>query len=252
MTADQARSIAARADEAYRFDLQQHAWGTPPKGPFTVVISSHVGADDAVTVAPNRIQLSTTALHETPDHLGRTDHNLAHELTHMQFWRAGGDKGYDKFPLFLQEGWAVVVGDRFSSSKGEPGFSRTHADDSTHITAEAAQQLLNRPSGAAAETWQGETTGALFVEFLRTRMNQPDIVQKLAKVGVEVGQGAPFEAAFQRELGVNWKQTTGAFVSYLRETEGKPKARLAGTLWASLTPERAELGWGSVRAKSTT
>ena len=78
----------------------------------------------------------------------------------------------------------------------------------------------------------GETTGALFIEFLRVRMGKRDALPKVAEVISEVGRGESYDAAFKRQFGVPPREVEAAFVDFIADTEGSPQDRLAGTLFA--------------------
>jgi hypothetical protein len=168
-------------------------------------------------------------------------------VVHVQDERVGGDR-IDLVPTYLQEGKAYVLGDRYpialGQDAGDPALPAV-AKQVGHVTAEKAQDVMDHYRDPEAEedpTRDGfvdETTGALYVEYLRTRLGgqgTADAVPKLAKVISEVGKGATYEDAFQKQFGVSVKDSEKGFVKFVKDTEGDPAARVKGTLWEKYLP----------------
>ena len=171
------------------------------------------------------------------------DDTIAHELSHVMDFRAAGD-GIDKIPVYEQEGRAYTIGDTYPITEGKDKSDpvlRGVGEELAKITgAQAADVMKNYRDGSAEgapgrDGFRDETTGALYVQFLKTRLGGqgvPDALQKLAQVSADVGQGLSYDKAFQKEFGVTSKSTEDAFVKYVTATEGKPAERMSGTLWA--------------------
>src|SRR6185295_7910291 len=118
-----------------------------------------------------------------------------------------------------------------------------------NVTAAKAQDVIDHYRDPEAEEdpsrdgFVDETTGALYVEYLRTRLNGQgvsDTIPRLAKVISDVGKGASYEDAFKKQFGVSVKDSEQGFVKYVKDTEGRPADRLKGTLWQKYLPTQAE------------
>jgi hypothetical protein len=216
---------------------------------FDAIFGGDAGGTAGVTLGPDLMAVpDTVATKSTPD----DDDTLAHEVVHIQDERIGGDR-VDLVPTYLQEGKAYVLGDSYPISLHEDGNDpalKSVAQQVGHVTAKQAQDVMDHYRDPEAEEdpnrdgFRDETTGALYVEYLRTRLNGTgvsDTIPRLAKVISGVGQGASYEDAFKKQFGVSVKDSEQGFVKYVKDTEGRPANRLEGTLWRKYLPAQAEV-----------
>src|SRR5262249_29252026 len=120
ITRDQAREVAADARQAYAFVERQHRWSRPLTAPWTVQIRKAMKGNWGEAETPNVLRVPPLVLDGRRP--GLVHNTFAHELTHLQVWRAAGGQAYNaRLPTLLQEGWASIIGDRYSRSLGEPG-----------------------------------------------------------------------------------------------------------------------------------
>jgi hypothetical protein len=248
MTQAQGRALASRVEEAYRFDSKKQHW--PDNAPlaktitiaalsreaFAQVTGDTTGSVAGVTTSPDVFALpASQATRRTAD----GDATIAHELGHIQDLREGG-QGIDQVPIYLQEGKEYLLGDMFPASRGATGHSlQSQTWELGRISgAEALDVMRNfRTVRDEAEAgplgFRGEVVGALFVEFLRTRLNggTPDAIGKVADVIADVGQGASYAQAFKAQFKVTPAEAETAFVRYVAQTTGNPWERLRGTLY---------------------
>ena len=251
MTAAQGKTLAQQIEKAYDYDTKTEAWqNTQPLGKHTLVVEAltKAGYDKAlggdstgvagVTMGPNLVDVPENLADSTnPD-----DHDtIAHELNHVQDFREAG-KGIDKIPVYEQEGKAYLMGDSYPIALGEdkkdPVLGQI-GNYLTKLTGTQARDVMDNYRAGSAEGdpsrngFRDETTGALYVEFLKLHYNggSSDAIQKLAQVTSEVGQGKSYDAAFQDQFGTSSKSSEDAFVKWVTDTEKDPTARMKGTLW---------------------
>jgi len=254
-----AQAVAKKIEDAAKFDAAQQKWpDTNPLGKqvtvqvlskkgFDAIFGGDAGGTAGVTLGPDLMAVpDTVATKSTPD----DDDTLAHEVVHVQDERIGGDR-VDLVPTYLQEGKAYVLGDSYPISLHEDANDpalRSVAKQVGGVNAKQAQDVIDHYRAPEAEDdpsrdgFVDETTGALYVEYLRTRLNGTgvsDTIPRLAKVISEVGKGATYEDAFQKQFGVSMKDSEQGFVKYVKDTEGKPAERLKGTLWEKYLPAQA-------------
>ena len=238
----EAKALAARIEKAWKSDLHQHRWDDPSelRDTLTVAVLSprafadftgdETGAIAGVTTGQDTIVLPARLLRgATPADLN----TLAHELSHVQDFREAGD-AMDSIPTYLEEGKATVLGDAYGS---EPEHLAQTARTLASLSGDDAAYLLRNFRHASAErrpppfVYLGEVTGALFVEYLATHVKR-DAVVRLADAVEAAGNGTRFTDAFQVAFGLSLAETERRFVAFIRETEGQPARRLAGTLYA--------------------
>ncbi len=246
VSATAGRALATRIERAYKWDERKEKWrdAAPLRPQVTVEVLStaafsrftgdRTGSIAGVTTGPNLFVMPERALTQ----VSSVDENtIAHELAHVQDFREGG-RGLDQVPIYLQEGKAYVLGDQYPATLGLrddhlAGVSRTLG----RLTAHDAQTVLTHFRTAADEqrspefTYYGEVTGALFVEWLRTRKTA-DAVPRLADAIADTGRGASFPSAFRAQFGMSLDSAEAAFVRYVASTEGNPRERLKGTIYA--------------------
>jgi hypothetical protein len=244
------KALSDRIEKAYSWDEGQQHWKQPgPLGSqltvavlsrpvFSALTGDPTGSVAGVTTGPN--------LFVVPDSvIGRKsamdDETIAHELGHVQDFREGG-KGLQQVPIYLQEGKEYCLGERYplSEKMANPHIQYV-ANELGKITGKDAQRVMTQfrtpqdEAGSGNFGFIGETTGALFVEYLRTRLGGkgvPDALPRVANVIAQVGSGSSYAAAFKGQFGVSPTQAESDFVRYIHQTEGNPTARLAGTLFA--------------------
>jgi hypothetical protein len=241
------RALASRISRAYKWDERKEKWRDPaPLRPqvtvevlstaaFNRFTGDSTGSIAGVTTGPNVFVMPERALHD----VSSVDENtIAHELAHVQDLREAG-RAIEKVPIYLQEGKAYVLGDQYPASLGL--HDRHLAEVSRtlgQLTAHDAQTVLDHFRVASDEqrnpqfTYYGEITGALFVEWLRTRKTR-DAVPRLAQAIADTGQGASFESAFHAQFGISVAGAESAFVRFIAATEGDPRERLKGTIYGA-------------------
>lgn len=249
----QAKALAARVERAYRSDQRALHWHTraPLKAPLTVAVLSPAaftrftgdasGAIAGVTTGPNLFVVPSRVL-------GRPsvddEDTLAHELVHVQDFREAG-AGIEKVPTYLVEGRAYLLGDGYA--KRDTPHNKDVARTLGRISAQQADAVLEHFTDARDEqqdprvVYLGEITGALFVEFLRTRLGgrgRADAMARLSAVTEAVGHGSPYRAAFAAKFGVSLEHARAQFTQYLEKTDGDPAERLRGTLYGKRESDR--------------
>jgi hypothetical protein len=244
------KALSDKIEKAYDWDEGQQHWnreeplGTPltvavlSRQNFSALTGDSTGSVAGVTTGPN--------LFVVPDSvLGRKsamdDETIAHELGHVQDFREGGE-GLQQVPIYLQEGKEYCLGERYPvSEKMKNPHTQYVGNILGKISAQDAQRVMTHFRTGEDEAQSGnfgfigETTGALFVEYLRTRLGGkgvPDALPRIANVISQVGTGQSYDQAFRSQFGVDPQQAERSFVQYIHDTEGNPTARLSGTLFA--------------------
>jgi hypothetical protein len=242
-----AKRLAKNVEKAWAYDARNLKWDDtrPLERPLTVAVLSRGAFTRFTGDASGSIAGVTTGpdLFVVPDRVARRPgpddlDTVAHELVHVQDFREAGRRA-DAIPTYLVEGKAYVLGDRYV------GRRTAHIDNVAavlgQLSARDAAAVLQNFRHASDEqrnarfVFLGEVTGALFVEFLRTRVDgrgRADTLDRLSNATAAVGQGESYAAAFRREFGLSLPAAEQQFLRYLAETEGRPRARLAGTLYA--------------------
>jgi hypothetical protein len=191
-----------------------------------------------VTTGPNLFVVPDTVLGRKS---ALDDETIAHELGHVQDFRQGGN-GLQQVPIYLQEGKEYCLGEKYPLAEHMANPHTQYVGNILgKITAQDAQKVMSSfrtpqdEAGSGNFGFIGETTGALFVEYLRTRLGGkgvPDALPRVANVISQVGSGNSYDAAFKSQFGLAPKEAEQSFVDYIGKTEGNPQARLSGTLFA--------------------
>ena len=237
-----AKALAARIERAWAHDTTLQRWDDqrPLQKQLTVAVLSaadfarftgdDTGAVAGVTTGKDLFVVPDRVVHGTT----RDDEDtIAHELSHVQDFREAGD-AMDSVPTYLEEGKASVIGDAWGR---DPNHLANTARTMASLTAEDAAYLLKNFRSASAESrppqfvYAGEVTGALFVEFLATHVNKDAVVHISDAVEAAV-KGTRFTTAFAKSFGISLTEAEQRFVAFIRDTEGDPARRLAGTLYA--------------------
>jgi hypothetical protein len=251
MSKTQGQSLAKKIEDAYDYDTKTEAWkntGALKQDVLQVDALTKSGYDKllggdstgvaGVTMGPNLMAVPENLAQSTnPD----DDDTIAHELNHVQDFREAGD-GIDKIPVYEQEGKAYTMGDSYPIHLGTDYKDPVLGDVGyflTSVTGSQAREIMDNYRDGSAESdpsrngYRDETTGALYVQFLKTQFQggSPDAVQKLAQVTSDVGTGMSYDAAFQKSFGASSKSSEDAFVKFVTDTENDPAARMKGTLW---------------------
>lgn len=253
LTVADARALAERCEAAYRFDAKAQGWSdtrpleTPltvavlSRGAFASVTGDSTGSVGGVTVSPNVFVVPDTVLGRR----SALDENvIAHELGHVQDLREAG-KAISKVPIYLQEGKEYVLGETYPLSEKMKNPHLVYVAQALgNITGADARDVMQHfrtvedEAKSGPRGFIGETTGALYVEFLRTRLSsvgpgqgKPDAMHRVANVISSVGKGASYDAAFKAQFGVSSRESETQFVAYVAATEGNPRARLSGTVF---------------------
>ena len=242
VTRAEAKALAARVERAYASDSSVQRWDDrgPLRAKLTVAVLSaenfarftgdNTGSIAGVTTGPDTIVVPERVLR------GATlddENTLAHELAHVQDFREAGD-GMVSVPIYLEEGKAYVLGDAYAR---EPRHLADVARTMASFSADDAAYLLKNFRHASAErrppqfVYAGEVMGALFVEYLATHVKR-DAVVRLCDAVEATGRGQRFTDAFKKAFGLSLPAAEQRFVDFMRDTEGQPGRRLAGTLYA--------------------
>lgn len=241
LTANEARTLESRVTRAAAFgDSLQH-WDDDAKWKQKLNVTllsdrcmaglTGVPANEVpgMTTGPDDIFLRRASLRGSSAHDSEV---LAHELVHVEDWRMAG-RSEPEIPLYLKEGKAYVVGLRYANERERKLQVRR---DLTDLSAGDARWVMNQfreshPSGNPNASYVGEITGALFVEWLETHVKKGALT-KLGNAVEASGEGRDFEAAFKKQFGVSLAKCEAEFVTFVARTEGKPRERFAGTLFA--------------------
>ncbi len=206
LTRAQGEALAHRVEAAYTFDKKLQHWDRPAAlaKPITVaalsdekfaqVTGDRSGRVAGITTGPDVFAMpARVATRRNAD----DDDTIAHELGHVQDLREGGSN-ISQVPIYLQEGKEYLLGDRYPASHGQATRSRASvANELARISGSDALWVLNRfrtvadEAHAGSRGFLGETVGALYVEFLRTRLKggKPDAIARVADVISGVGRG---------------------------------------------------------------
>jgi hypothetical protein len=237
-----AKALAARIERAWIHDTKVQRWDDqrPLQKQLTVAVLSapdfarftgdDTGSVAGVTTGKDLFVVPDRVVHATT----REDEDtIAHELSHVQDFREAGD-AMDSVPTYLEEGKASVIGDAWG---GDAQRLASSARTMASLSADDVAYLLENFRSASAErrppqfVYAGEVTGAMFVEFLATHVNK-DAVAHLSDAVEAAGKGTRFTTAFTKAFGISLTEAEQRFVTFIRDTEGDPSRRLAGTLYA--------------------
>ncbi len=249
-------ALAHKVERFYDWDARQEHWKNPrplaapltvaavSREQFTAVTGDPTGSVGGFTTGPNLFVVPADSLARRS---ADDDVVVAHELAHVQDFREAGSR-LNRVPIYLQEGKAYLLGDQGAMTGGvEPRNVEDVSRALSRITGEDAQSVMQGFRRAADEgIWgrdgfYGETIGALYVEFLRLHFQggHADAIPRLADTITAVGQGAGYESAFKQRFGASSKETEQAFVRWVQQTEGRPEARLGGTIYDPQRSRRA-------------
>ena len=238
------RSFAARAEKAYRRSAELHGWAV--EGALTAPFTLHMISQALIDKEHPGINLVAQGKNDVfgnvvrVDDAGFTDGALLHEETHLLHSRMGqGGLGH-----YLEEGLASDLQRLYDTefSQGKERFvlsMRGQAPALARLTPEAARPLLEQTVWQDKDIWLTESMGTLFVEFLRTRLDgagYPDYVRRIAHMvetmpRLHVADGG-WRQAYLRSLHAEFGNLTEQkFLDYLRDTQGQPAVRLAGTVF---------------------
>jgi hypothetical protein len=238
----EAKGLAARVELAWANDDHVQKWDDkrPLRSQLTVAVLSAqaftrltgdtTGSIAGVTTGKNLFVVPERVLHGTSQ---EDEDTIAHELAHVQDFREAGD-AMESIPTYLEEGKATVLGDAWGADD-ERLASATRLMAS--LSADDAAYLLRNFRRASAESrppnfvFAGETTGALFVEFLATHVKK-DALVRLCDAIEATGHGTRFTTAFRQSFGMSLTEAEQRFIRFIADTEGDPSRRLAGTLYA--------------------
>jgi hypothetical protein len=204
-----------------------------------------LGVTDASGIAGVTINPNTFVMpQEAALRLNADDKDTqAHQDTHVANFRVSG-KNIDKIPIYVQEGVAYLIGDGYSLPMKNPVIPKI-ATFLGQIKQADAQWVVDHfrkgsdEANAGNKGFLGEVGGALFVEFLRAKIDRPDVPQKgfpnamqqFAKIYAAIGKGQDYDQAFQQQFKMAPAQAEAGFVKFIGDTEGKPQDRLGGTLY---------------------
>lgn len=249
LTKDQGAALAKKIEDTYKWDTSTLGWTeTSPlegkqltvealtKAGFDQVLGGDSTGTAGVTMGPNLMAVPENLTSSTnPD----DDDTIAHELVHVMDFREGGNK-VDHVPIYLQEGHAYTIGDLYPIHEGKDaqdpvlgGIARSL----TKVTADQARDVMDHYRDPSAESdpnrdgFRDETTGALYVNFLKSQLGFEDVLPRIAQVVQDVGKGSDYDTAFKKQFGISSTDSENKFVQFMKDTENKPEARLEGTIW---------------------
>jgi hypothetical protein len=243
-----ARSIALEVRESMDFSMRLLGWDREPgiRRPMRVYVLTkpHMeqrfkSAQGGSSMGPDVIVLCRDEMRDEPEYRVNTE---AHEALHSLHWRVDLS---DWNATYYYEGLACVMAARFAARGGlKVGWIKDEADWIVTWTPEQARRVFNQFRGSSAydrfpgpgfDVGGAELTSGLAIEFFRLRYGPPGMAgyRPLGAISLAINKGATFEQAFEQAFNVPLKTAENAFVEHMRATIGRPKARLAGTVWAT-------------------
>lgn len=240
-SAAELEGLRRRLAEAFAFAMERSQWSRPQqlaREPLEIVVSELPRGTLAAATGPRRFTVSPAALAQA-----RADGVLAHELIHVQDFRAAGS-ALAQVPRYLEEGRALWLGHAWRTLKQEPADDVTRAALLRALTAEEGEEALALFRDGAGLKLAKErklvgrfmSVGVFFLEYLRVRGGAPDAFARLSWVLERVGEGVPFERAFIERFGRPLADVEQDFVAFLRATALDGVERLRGTLYAPPAP----------------
>ena len=230
-------AIVARVKAAFGFALRACGWSATD-GITALPLQVHITALPRGTMArtsgPRAFSVASNALRRAG-----VDGVLAHELTHLQDFRAARG-GLSSIPRFLEEGRALSIGRGFRASLGVCADDLERVEAIAALTGEQAAEALAgfrdgsglRRARRTGAVFRWMSVSVFFVEFLRVRAHGtgwPDAIGRLSRIWLRVGRGEGFDSAFTAEFSQPLQSLEEAFVSFVASTEGDRAARLRKT-----------------------
>jgi len=243
VTVEQAKGAAKKVKDAWKFDLDVMHWTHPAEmeRPLTLRLISddrmnheHPGGRAFAEWNGNRfnVKMSLTDARSI-------DLTFAHELGHIQSFRALGKYSGKLVPTYFLEGHGLMMNllyaDHLRMDRHDGGRSQGRTIMS--ITPEEAGAILTDERyfkvGAAEDKIKKENRmecmGLFFVEYLRVRKGMPDAVPRMGRVFELMGQGKTYEQAFGQTYGFSINQVIAEVVAFFGRTEGNRAERFKGT-----------------------
>jgi hypothetical protein len=239
--------IADLIRRAYAFDIEAMGWSSPQDrralaAPFTVAILSRSAREQkkwnnaGAVLDRDTLMLNDKVLTDPDEYAGVA----AHELSHLQNLRVRNNARI-AWPGGLNEGLAVDLGNRFSLQYLGRAC-RSVRDRAAYLafklTRSDAEEVFNGKKDLPAN--QIYSNGALFVEFLRTRLlgrKFPDALERMGRLIKAARDGVDFAASFQQQFSVTFEDAKARYLRYLAGTKDHPTIRLQDTTWAGLATE---------------
>ncbi len=248
---EQCRLAARKTLAAWKFDLNLMRWGRPGEMDRTLTLRlisddrmrrEHPGGRAYAEPNGDRFTVRTELLDDP--HLDLT---LAHELGHVQAFRALGDAR--RPPIYFLEGHGLMMNQFYADflgiDRGDGG--RRQAKTMLALTVEEAEAILSDDryhkvgtrEERIAKEYRMECMGLFFVEYLRVRKGIPDAVPKMGRVFEWEGRGQGYEQAFARAYGLSLEEVFSEIIAFFRHTSAHPAERLKGTRFGDyLAPVR--------------
>jgi hypothetical protein len=248
LSVGECKQVARMAMEAWNFDLKQMNWSRSinMNRPLTLRVNSiermrtrHPGVLGFAKSTGNLFVVSTAVL---SDPLAKG--TLAHELGHVQAFRALGGKPKLKVPHYFLEGHGLSMGRAYrthlghTKSKFDAGGARIVAK----LTASEARLILTTNVDYYMQDGKMDTKknrvmeafGVFFVEYLRVRKGMPDAVARMGRVFELVGRGMTYGQAFKQTYGISVNQAISEITAFMARTQSDPSERLRKTRYDRL------------------
>jgi len=231
---EQAKAAAKKVADAWKFDLKVMRWTHPAEmdGPLMLRLisndrmkSEHGGL--RAWAKGNRFEVRLDLIDDP-----NIDGTIAHELGHLQAFRALGEHE-KQAPKYFLEGHGLMMNqlyaDHLHIDRHRGGGNQVRGIMS--ITADQARTMLANEHYRVGSTEYTvmEYMGLYFVEYLRVRKGIADAVPMMGRVFEGIGRGRTYEQAFAETYDLSVKKAASEVVAYFKRTEGSPADRIKGT-----------------------
>jgi hypothetical protein len=247
LTPRERAAMVARVRAAFAFALEACEWSATDMiaaAPLELHIAALPTGTAARTTGPRALSVASNALGQAD-----MDGVLAHELTHLQDFRAARG-GLRSIPRYLVEGRALSIGREFRRSLGICGSDAERVRAIASLTGnQAAEALAGFRDGSGLRlakrdgaVFRWMSASVFFIEFLRRRghaTGRPDAFARLSRTFERVGRGETFDDAFMAEFSRPLGSLEREFVDVVTSTEGDRAARLRGTAYENSDCARA-------------
>lgn len=232
-----ASALAREIEAAYQWDEKQFQLAKTPavERPLTVAVLSQGAFPDITEDATGLVARGNTGSSYlvVPEHVlaersAQDKVTLDHEL---EQGLSKSRKKTDQIPTYLLEGCVCLDENRYAKNQNvvQRVLGQLRGQDVATVLANFRHERDERPP---AFVFVAEITGALMVEYLRTKLDGkglPDALKRLSKVIEDVGDGKSFHEAVHKQFQKSLVELEKSFISWVTRTEGDPRKRLDGT-----------------------